>query len=154
MDLALIDTDILSAILRVFSMRRLKPGDLNVLKKAGFYLKQHQQFAISTITRFEILRGLYAIDATAQLLEFENFCAEHSILQLTDSMIDTAARLWGDGYKRGRIGKGKVTDVDSKAFDNDLLIAATAIHHGRVLVTANQKHFNWIPQLKIENWRK
>jgi len=36
----------------------------------------------------------------------------------------------------------------------DLLIAATALHYNLILVTGNEKHFNRIPNLKIENWIK
>jgi tRNA(fMet)-specific endonuclease VapC len=35
---------------------------------------------------------------------------------------------------------------------NDLLIAAHALALGRILVTANEREFARIPNLKIENW--
>jgi hypothetical protein len=38
--------------------------------------------------------------------------------------------------------------------DADVLIAATALEHGRVLVTGNTAHFSWIPGLAIEDWRQ
>jgi len=34
----------------------------------------------------------------------------------------------------------------------DVLIAATALEAGLTLVTANVRHFERIPQLKVENW--
>jgi predicted nucleic acid-binding protein len=37
--------------------------------------------------------------------------------------------------------------------DADLIIAATAIEHGRTLVTGNTSHFQWVPGLQIDNWR-
>lgn len=37
--------------------------------------------------------------------------------------------------------------------DNDIYIAATAIVNGCTLVTANDKHFSRISDLKVENWR-
>jgi len=37
--------------------------------------------------------------------------------------------------------------------DADLIIAATALEHGRVLVTGNTLHFAWVPGLKLSNWR-
>jgi tRNA(fMet)-specific endonuclease VapC len=36
----------------------------------------------------------------------------------------------------------------------DVLIAATAIQHHLVMVTANQREFGQIPGLQIENWRQ
>ena len=38
--------------------------------------------------------------------------------------------------------------------DADLIIAATALEHGRHLVTGNAAHFSWIPHLIIEDWRQ
>jgi len=37
--------------------------------------------------------------------------------------------------------------------DADLIIAATALEHGRVLVTGNTLHFSWVRGLKLSNWR-
>ena len=38
--------------------------------------------------------------------------------------------------------------------DADLIIAATAMEHGRVLVTGNTPHFAWISGLRLEDWRQ
>ena len=38
--------------------------------------------------------------------------------------------------------------------DMDLFIAATAIYNDLTLVTNNTKHFENIPLLKLENWKK
>jgi predicted nucleic acid-binding protein len=34
-----------------------------------------------------------------------------------------------------------------------LIIAATALEHGRALITGNTAHFQWVPGLQIDNWR-
>jgi predicted nucleic acid-binding protein len=36
--------------------------------------------------------------------------------------------------------------------DMDLLIASTAITHNLILVTNNEKHFQKIEELEVENW--
>lgn len=36
----------------------------------------------------------------------------------------------------------------------DVLIAATALQHNLLMVTANQKEFERVPGLQIENWRQ
>jgi tRNA(fMet)-specific endonuclease VapC len=38
--------------------------------------------------------------------------------------------------------------------DADIMIASIAIANNLTLVTNNEKHFNRISQLKIENWLK
>ena len=38
--------------------------------------------------------------------------------------------------------------------DADILIAATAMKHGMVVVTDNTEHFKRIRGLKVENWLK
>ncbi|WP_235641338.1 PIN domain-containing protein [[Limnothrix rosea] IAM M-220] len=35
----------------------------------------------------------------------------------------------------------------------DVLIAATALEHNLIMVTANQREFERVPDLKLENWR-
>jgi tRNA(fMet)-specific endonuclease VapC len=40
-----------------------------------------------------------------------------------------------------------------QANDADLIIAATALEAGLVLATGNTPHFEWIPGLRIEDWR-
>jgi tRNA(fMet)-specific endonuclease VapC len=134
MDPAILDTDILSEV--------LKQRNANVRKRATAYLQQHAQFAISSVSRFEVLRGYKEQNATTQLRRFAIFCQNSLVLTLTDAIFDQAADLWVYGRRHGH-----------PHADADLLIAATAIMHGRTLVTGNTAHFTWIPNLTVENWR-
>jgi len=59
MNSALIDTDILSEI--------LKAKDVQVSSTARLYLSEHQRFAFSEITVYEIVRGLRSKRAAIQL---------------------------------------------------------------------------------------
>jgi len=36
--------------------------------------------------------------------------------------------------------------------DADILVASTALAYDAILVTANEKHFSRIENIKIENW--
>lgn len=36
---------------------------------------------------------------------------------------------------------------------NDLMIAATALAHGAVLITRNVREFERVPNLRYENWQ-
>lgn len=134
MDASLLDTDMLNEV--------LKKKNSNVVRRAAAYLAEHGKFAISSMTRYEALRGLKEKGATAQLTRFDTFCAKAILLPVSDELFDTAAELWVAGRRRGLAPK-----------DADLVIAATAIHHHRALITGNTAHFSWIPGLNIENWR-
>ena len=60
------------------------------------------------------------------------------------------------GYSLHVYGKIRA-DLEAKGcrLDNfDLLIAATALHEEMVLVTGNEKHFNRIDTLSIQNWMR
>lgn len=85
---ALIDTDILSAVMR---------ENPSATARARAYLEVHGQFTFSMITRYEVLRGLLAKQATKQLAAFDQLCATSRVLpsvifQRTRSMIHSIQR--------------------------------------------------------------
>jgi tRNA(fMet)-specific endonuclease VapC len=134
MDASLLDTDTLNEV--------LKKKNPTVLRHAADYLAQHSQFAMSSITRYEVLRGLKEKNAASQLARFNAFCENSSLLPATDAVLELAADLWVSGRKQGLSPK-----------DADVIIAATALYHDRTLVTGNTSHFSWIPALRVANWR-
>ena len=135
MDSALLDTDILSEILKL--------RDPTVRQRALDYSRAHGQLAFSSMTRYEILRGLREQNATTQLTRFGVFCQYAIVIAVTDAVFDRAADLWVAGRRGGHPHD-----------DADLIIAATALEHGRVLVTGNTTHFAWIPGLRLDDWRQ
>ena len=130
----LLDTDTLSEV--------LKRRNQIVLANARAYVAQHQQFAFSAITRYEVRRGNLSRRAAARLQRFETFCRHSAIYPITDDVLDRAAVLWADARAGG------LPDNDA-----DLIIAATALIHGRTLTTGNTSHFAWIPGLQLADWR-
>lgn len=132
---ALLDTDMLSEF--------LKRKNARVLQKAASYLALHGRFAISAMTRYEVLRGLKSKNAARQLSNFATFCQNVDVIPITDAILERASDLWVLGRQTGHPGR-----------DPDLIIAATAIEHGRILVTGNTPHFAWIRGLIIEDWRQ
>jgi tRNA(fMet)-specific endonuclease VapC len=128
----LLDTDVLSALMR---------GIPSALSHANKYLSENPELAFSSITRYEILRGLKAKNASRQLASFDAFCANNKVLPLTDPIVVRAADIYAELHAQGRLIP-----------DADLLIAATALEHNLVLVTNNISHFNRIRQLRLENW--
>ena len=134
MDAGMLDTDTLNEV--------LKRENSSVVGHAAEYLVQHGRFAISSITRYELLRGLKEKNAASQLARFQTFCGNTTILPVIDDILDRAVDLWVAGRKRGLAPK-----------DADMIIAATALHHDLMLVTGNTAHFAWVPGLTIDNWR-
>ena len=130
--LTLLDTDTLSAIMRRHPM---------VMAQAQAYLQVHQRFTFSTITRYEILRGLYAKHATAQLVRFEQLCTVSRVLPLKDSAIIRAAQIYGELHRRGEL-----------IGDADILISATALDNDLILATNNTHHYHRVPGLTVVNW--
>ncbi|MEX2288367.1 MAG: type II toxin-antitoxin system VapC family toxin [Planctomycetaceae bacterium] len=131
----MIDTDILSEF--------LKKKNPVVVQKAADYLHQYHQFAISAITRYEVMRGLKEKAASRQLKKFADFCRNAQVCPITDDVLDRASDLWVEARQGGHPGR-----------DPDLIIAATAMEYGRILVTGNTDHFSWIRGLTVENWRE
>ena len=129
---ALLDTDILSAIMR---------QDPVVIPKAQTCLVAQERFTFSIITQYEILRGLKAKGATKQLAAFDRFCDVNTVLPLTDEAIIKASDVYAVLRKRGEL-----------IGDADILIASTALTSGLFVVTNNLKHFQRIPELQIQNW--
>lgn len=134
MDATLLDTDILSELIKL--------RDPAVRRNALDYTQVHGQLAFSSMTRYEILRGYRDQNATTQLTRFEVFCQHAIVFAVTDAIFDRAADLWVAGRRGGYPHN-----------DADLIIAATALEHGRVLVTGNTTHFAWIPGLRLDDWR-
>jgi tRNA(fMet)-specific endonuclease VapC len=129
------DTDVMSEF--------FKGKNPHVTKKAALYLKQYNQAAISLITRYEILRGLKARNATTLMTRFEGLCQRHQVLGLTDDIITIASDVWAGLRQSGQ-----------PIPDNDIFIGATALRHGLVLATGNVAHFSRIPRLTVEDWTK
>jgi tRNA(fMet)-specific endonuclease VapC len=123
MDPSLLDTDILTEI---FKLRNQL-----VAAKAAAYLQQHGQFAISSMTRFEVVRGLRHKRASKLLIRFESICAQLLIIPISEHVLDEAADLWVEARDGGHPQR-----------DADLIIAASAIVHGRALVSGNTRISN------------
>ncbi|MDX1905667.1 MAG: type II toxin-antitoxin system VapC family toxin [Bacteroidia bacterium] len=131
---ALIDTDILSFYFK---------GDVQVVARLGDYLDMFDQVNLSIITYYEITAGLKFKNAVRQLHAFENFVNENTIINISEE----SARISGSLYASLR-QKGVTIGT------SDLLIAGIAIENGLTLITNNEKHYDAIQGLRVENWKR
>jgi predicted nucleic acid-binding protein len=91
---------------------------------------------------YEVYRGLLHLDARKQLTFFLNLAATLTWDDLTQVDWETAAHLWADLRRNGRL-----------VGDADILIGAYAMRHGAVVVTRNTRHFEYLG-VATENWRE
>lgn len=127
-----LDTNIFSYYLR---------GDEAIRERLNREVSAGNQFIMNPITYYEIQRGLLAINSPAKSKKFKDLCRKLETLELSNEILDVAARHYAILRKKGQLVE-----------DADLFIAATCLVHGLVLVTNNEKHFSRIDGLKIENW--
>ena len=97
--------------------------------------------AISAIVKFEIQRGIAVRKSKRLQSAFDIFCRRIPVIPFSDSDSDVAARIYADLKAKGQLIE-----------DADILIGASALANGAVLVTNNTKHLGRIEGLRIENW--
>lgn len=86
MDEALLDTDILSEVLKAKNPR--------VLSRAGDYLTEHGRLCFSAMTVYEMIRGIRANKAVRQLESFSRLAQTSDVLPVSAAVLDRAAALW------------------------------------------------------------
>ena len=89
--------------------------------------------AVSAVTVVEVLGYHQLTDTDRQ--HFEQFFATATVLPVSDAVVAQAVKL----RQTRKMALG------------DALVAATALVHGRTVVTRNTKDFAWVPGLKLLN---
>jgi tRNA(fMet)-specific endonuclease VapC len=126
------DTNIVTAILKK------NPEVRNKLRKIG---TQDKEAFISCITYYEIKRGLLYAKATRQLSDFDELHKTHKVVLLDDlQIIEKASEIHAELKHKG-------TPIQ----DADVLIAATAIVKGLILVS-NDSDMLRVVGVTVENW--
>ncbi len=128
----LLDTNIVSYILK---KNQTVDNKLREVNRLG------QEVFVNCISYYEIKRGLLSINATKQLADFDQFCQDYNVLFLDDlEIIERACEIHADLKRKG-------TPIQ----DADILIAATAIARGLILVS-NDSDLLRVEGIKLENW--
>ncbi|MGI5063315.1 type II toxin-antitoxin system VapC family toxin [Treponema denticola] len=129
----LIDTDII-----IFALR----GDKTVLAK--FEENKHIPISISMITYAELVFGAKrSQNEQKNMIKVNHIREIYPIEELNADVMEVFVDI-----------KAKLYAKAIRIEDMDLFIAATAIYNDLTLVTNNTKHFENIPLLKLENWKK
>jgi tRNA(fMet)-specific endonuclease VapC len=131
----LLDTDTCIAVLR---------GQASIIKKIEQF--RPNQIAISSITRYELTYGALRLGIKRQMTELakiEHFLELLHELSFTKKTAQVTARI--------RVG---LETVGLPIGPMDLQIAAAALEFDCILVTGNEREFERIKELQIENWMR
>jgi tRNA(fMet)-specific endonuclease VapC len=137
-DKALLDTDILSEI--------LKGVDRTVAARAAAYRAVWGRYTVSTITVVEVVKGLHKVGRDDAIQRFLTGLSSVEILTLDLQSAELAGRIYADLERTGQtIGRA------------DPMIAAIALKNQLTLVSGNLSHYRRIKVLgyglQLENWR-
>ncbi len=94
------------------------------------------------MTVYEVVRGLRATQADRQLAGFLGTVGTSDVFPIDRTVLLRAAELWAEARQNGQPQN-----------DADLIIAATALEAGRILITGNTSHDSWINGLRLADWR-
>ena len=127
----LIDTNII-----IYRLKNL--GNVN----ANFLKNTDNHMSLSVISYGELVFGAKKSKAVEKNMETVNAIKSiFPLLEITSEIMNIFGEIKAYTQKIGKT-------ID----DMDLLIAATAITNNFTLVTHNMKHFENIPNLKVEDW--
>lgn len=128
----LLDTNIIAGVLQ---------HEKKVWQKLEKAYNEKEDVFLCSVVYYEVKRGLLAAGATRKMITFNNFRQKHTMIGIDDeSVLDKASQIYAELRGTGRLIP-----------DNDILIAAIAMTYNVILVT-NDKHFERIDELNVENW--
>lgn len=128
MDKALLDTDILSEVLKGINPQ--------VLARANVYLEAYDRYTLSVITVMEIVRGWHRLQRNDRIQRFLSTLPTAEVLVVDTPVAVLAGRIYADLQRSGQL----IGVADS-------IIAATALQNDLTLVTGNQAHYQRIQSL-------
>lgn len=138
MDKTLLDTDILSEV--------LKGHNQVVARNTAAYRQHFGHYTLSAITVMEVIKGLQKAQRPDRIQALITALAAEEVLSFDREAAQLAGRIYGDLERTGQpIGRA------------DPIVAAIALQHNLVLVTGNMKHFERILNLgyslSLHDWR-
>ena len=127
----LLDTNVLTAYLK---------GDRRVFAK---FVQHGGRLSVSTVSLAELAVATHRknVAAWADPASVDALLTTVLVLDLTEPVA-----------RRYAVVAAALFDAGTPLPTADLLIAATALHHGLTMVTANRRHFDPVPGLAVEDW--
>jgi predicted nucleic acid-binding protein len=131
----LLDTDILS------NLMKRSPSGVLVTKVAR--VPPDQQFTTS-ITLGELAYGAHRLKERTSIL----------MQKIEDALLPNLPVLSFDAAAARRYGelRAELERLGTPIGDADMRIAAIALSHNFKVVTGNERHFQRVPELEVENW--
>jgi tRNA(fMet)-specific endonuclease VapC len=115
----------------------------NALVLARYAGCQRDDIALSAVVRTELLTGaMLSAKAEENQRAVKDFCALYPCLPFDAAAADIHAQWHAHLHRMGAL-------IGS----HDLMIAATALAHGLVVVTHNSSEFSRIEGLTVEDWQ-
>jgi tRNA(fMet)-specific endonuclease VapC len=117
-------------------------GDPNTSKRLK--LVSPEDISVSAVTSMELKYGLAINPQRAVKIQplITSFLNSVTVLPFEEAEAEQTAQI-----------RSFLKQAGTPIGAYDVLIAATAITHKLILVTANVREFERVPNLKIENWR-
>ena len=108
-------------------------------------LSPEADVALSAVTASELLHGVERANSAqrrARRAAFvEQVLSMVHVLPVDLAVSRVHARIWADLRTRGELIGA-----------HDMLIAATALHHGLAIATRNEREFRRVADLRVETW--
>ena len=108
----------------------------------NFLKYKDEQMSVSVVSYGELVFGAMKSKSVEKNLEtVKNIKSIFPLIDITSDIMEIFGEI-----------KAYIQKIGKPVDDMDLLISATAISNGMTLVTHNTKHFENIPNLKLEDW--
>ncbi len=128
-----LDTDFIISVLR---------GEKNALIKLEEMEKRQEILSITSISAAELLKGAYnSREPKKEVPKIIAYLNSLNVLEFDVECANIFARIWYNLKKDGTM-----------ISEFDILVASTVIRNDETLLTKNIKHFEKIPELRINTW--
>jgi predicted nucleic acid-binding protein len=126
---------------------RASPKAKQIEKRMRDSILSDTPVTLNAVSYFEVCRGLIYMGATRKVSALDEITQDLGLLYLDkEEILRRASEFWAQLESSGR------PSTEQARLDADVLMAAIASYHGYGVVTRNVRHFEQLPELRVENW--